>query len=247
MTAPHMSALAMENNTWVVFVLIPVSRWHKFLLLLMLLTLCSAQSTYYVKPTPDTPCPGKPCRTLSQYVADQYFKNLPVNTTMEFLPGSHTLEKTISIKTLTWLTLHGDSSFSPEGTSSIVCTWPAGFVFTGITELHISALAFFACGHNDSAAINIIFVQWSNISNCSFYNNTGSYECDYCDYGSGHYYGGALNIQVSNVILIGNVFQNNFAGFIGGVLHVEDSILTITDNTFQNNSASYLGGVLYVE
>ena len=116
--------------------------WHNLILLLILLTSCSAQSTYYITPTPDTPCPGKPCHTLSQYVADQYFNNITVNTTMEFLPGNYTLEQTISISNLRWVTLHGDSSSLPEITTRIVCTWPAGFVFTDITELYISSLAF---------------------------------------------------------------------------------------------------------
>ena len=116
--------------------------WQKFLLPLMLLTSCSAQSTYYVTPTPDTPCPGEPCHTLSEYVAGQYFHNLPVNTIMEFLPGNHTLEQTISVTNLPRLALHGNSSSLPEITTWIVCTWPAGFVFTKITELHISAMAF---------------------------------------------------------------------------------------------------------
>ena len=124
--------------------------WQKSLLLLLLLTSCSAQSTYYITPTPDTPCPGEPCNTLSEYVADQYFNNLPANTTMEFLPGNHTLEQTIAVSNLTWLTLHGDSSSLPEMTSSIICTWQAGFVFSDITELYVTALAFISCGHNNS-------------------------------------------------------------------------------------------------
>ena len=103
----------------------------------------------------------------------------------------------------------------------------------------------------------------SNISNCSFLNsiNTGGF----------HGPGGALHIQNSNVLLTGNVFQNNSADvggvlFVykstltvtndtfqynsvddgsGGVLYVENSVLTVTDNIFQNNTADY-GGVLFV-
>ena len=139
---------------------------------------------------------------------------------------------------LTWLILRGNSSFLPEITSRIVCTWPAGFVFTGITELHVSSLAFISCGHSDSAAVNIISVQESNISNCSFHNsvNTNRNGCD----------GGALYIWNSSVLLTGNIFQNNFAAFRGGVLYVNNSKLTVTDNIFQNDSAGH-GGVLYVE
>ena len=93
-----MTVQTMEHNEFSVLMLL--SRWQIPVLLLMLLTSCTAQSTYYVTPTPDTPCPGEPCHTLSEYIAGQYFNNLPVNTTMEFLPGNHTLEQTISVTNL---------------------------------------------------------------------------------------------------------------------------------------------------
>ena len=164
---------------------------------------------------------------------------------MKFLPGNHTLKQTISVTNLTSLTLHGDSSSLPEVTSRIVCTWPAGFVFTGIAELHISALAFISCGHNYSAAVRIMSVQQSNISNCSFYNNG---YVDMYDSRSRFYYhdqgGGALYVWDSNVILIRNIFQNNSA-MNGGVFYIVGGTLTLTDNIFLNNSAKY-GGVFYV-
>ena len=216
-----------------------ITGWQIPLLILMLLTSCSAQSTNYVTPTPDTPCPGEPCHTLSEYVAGQYFNNLPVNTTMEFLPGNHTLEQIISVTNLTWLTLHGDSSSLPEVTSRIECTWPAGFVFTNIVELHISALAFISCGHHNSAAVSITSVQQSDISDCTFQNssNTKYYHPDM-------QHGGALFLKDSTLTLTGNTFQSNFADF-GGALYVVDSTLNFTGNTFQN-SAGRIGGALYV-
>ena len=244
------------------------------LLLLVLLTSCSAQHIYYVAPTPDTPCPGEPCHTLSQYVADNGFKNLPVKAKIEFLPGNHTLEKTISMQKLTQLTLHGDSSFLPEDASRIVCTWPAGFVFTDITELHITALAFTSCGHRYSAAVIIKSVQQSNISSCSFHNSRNEneydhdgYEHDYC-FGNGGALcvetstlnltrntflknsaltGGALYVKdSSNLILSMNTFQNNSAQH-GGALNVVQSRLNLTRNTFQNNSAAAMGGAIKIQ
>ena len=141
--------------------------WQKLILLLVLLTLCSAQSIDYITPTLDTPCQGEPCHTLSEYVAGQYFNNLRANTTMEFLPGNHALGQTISVTNLTWLTLFGDSSVLPELASSIVCTQPAGFVFTVIAELHITALAFISCGYNNSAAVSMTSIQQCDILNCT--------------------------------------------------------------------------------
>ena len=241
--------------------------WQKLLLLLVLLTSCSAQSTYYVTPTPNTPCPGEPCHTLYEYVAGQYFNNLPVNTTMEFLPGNHTLEQTITVTNLTWLTLHGDSSSLPEVTSRIECTWPAGFVFTNIAELHISVLAFISCGHHNSAAVTITSVWQSDISDCTFQNSSNTYTSDYFEPDK---QGGALFVEHSTLTLTGNTFQHNsadsggalyvwhgtfnFTGNTfqnnsadsGGALHVVDGICNFTGNTFQYNSAGYFGGALDV-
>ena len=226
-----MIALTMEHTSRI---LVLPSRWQIPLLFLMLLTPCSAQSIYYVTPTPDTPCPGEPCHTLSEYVAGQFFNNLQVNTTMEFLPGNHTLEQYISLTNLAWLTLRGDSSSLPEITSRIECTWPAGFVFTNISELYISALAYTSCGHHNGAAVHIMSVQHSNISYCSFHNSVNANSLEHK--------GGGLHIQNSYAILTGNEFQHNTAE-VGGALTLEYSTLNLTRNTFQNNSANYGGAV----
>ena len=222
----------MEHTSHVML----ISRWQILLLILMLVTSCSAQSTYYITPTPDTPCPGEPCHTLSEYAAGN---NLPVNTTMEFLPGNHTLEQTISVTNLPRLTLHGDSSSLPEITSRIKCTWPAGFVFTDITELYISAMAFISCGHCSSEAADTLLVQQCNLSNCSFHNNINAddFGCQHC--------GGALYIENSNATLTMNKFQDNTAA-VGGALTVEFSILNLTMNTFHNNSA-FSGGAVHMK
>ena len=235
--------------------------WQKFLLLLMLVTSCSAESTYYVIPTPDTPCPGEPCHTLSEYVAGQYFHNLPVNTIMEFLPGNHTLEQNISVTNLTRLALHGNSASLPETTSWIVCTWPAGFVFTNISELHISAMAFISCGHSGSAVVSMMLVQQSEISDCTFQNSSNTNETRQLPGVDG----GAPFIADNTLTLRGNTFLNNsaYAGGVltvmasnltlnrkyygGGALIVRNSTLNLTGNTFQNNFAGYVGGALFAQ
>ena len=139
---------------------------------------------------------------------------------MEFLPGNHSLEQTISVTNLTWLTPHGDSSSLPEVTSRVVCTWPAGFTFTNVTELYISALGFLSCGHNDSAAVSVISVQQTDISNCIFQNSTS----------------GALYVDASNLTIMNNVFRNNSAS-CGGALGAWKNSMIIAGNTFYDNSA----------
>ena len=231
--------------------------WKKIIpLLIVYFPLCCTQNTYYITPTPDTPCPGEPCHTLSQY-GQRYFQNLSSNATLVFLPGDHTLTYTISVGTVPdspsathayqldnpypSLTLLGSpylpGSTLPEISSKIKCTWPAGFVFSDIVELHIDALDFTSCGHNGSAALNIQSVWNARISNCTFQNNTNGLMSESST-------GGAIQVQNSTLTLARNIFQQNFA-YNGGVLYTStNSTLILSENTFQNNSA-YLGGVLF--
>ena len=216
---------------------------RQILLVLVLLTSCSCQSTYYVTPTLATPCPGEPCHTLSEYVAGHYFDSLPVNTTMEFLPGNHTLEQTVSVTNSTCLALRGDSSSLPNVTSSILCTLPSGFFFIGVTELHIRALAFVSCLQENRAAVSLISVSQSNISNCIFQNNANTFRYNIHSGIDYRFNGGALHMQYSYVILTENKFLNNSAAS-GGALYMETSISIITGNTFEFNSDATNGGAL---
>ena len=159
---------------------------------------------------------------------------------MEFLPGNHTLERTMSVTNLMKFALCGDSSFLPEIISRIVCvSSSAGFVFRDVTGLHITALAFVSCVYNStggsSGVVSLISVQRSNISNCTFQNffNSGVDK-------------GALAIINSTITITGNTFKNNSAEGWGGALYVDSSNLDLTENTFHNNSAAGGGGGLYV-
>ena len=237
--------------------------WETISLLLISFPLCCTQDTYYVyiTPTPDTLCPEEPCHTLSQY-GERYFQNFNSNTTLVFLPGNHLLNYTISMGTSSdfpsathtyqqdnpypSLSLLGSpyqahSSSPPEIRSRIECTWPAGFIFSGIVDLQINALAFISCGHNDSSALNIQSVWNASISNCAFQNNTNGWS------GSrNNGYGGAIHVHNSTLSLSRNTFHENFA-YQGAVLYAStNNTLTISGNTFLNNSADQAGGALYV-
>ena len=259
--------LAMEISSYIQLLLL-LSR-QNILLLVTLLAGTTGRSIYHITPTPNTPCPGEPCHTLSEYVAGQYFESFSGNFTMHFLPGNHTLEQTISITTSTWLVLYGDLSSLPKVTSRVLCTWPAGFIFTGMTKLHINALAFISCGHNEGAAISIMSVQQSDISNCYFQDNINNFiRNSWKNWNGGAIYasystlnvtrntfqnnsaetGGALCIYetsslVKHTVIRGNTFQNNYAEF-GGALHIHRSNVTVTSNAFHNNTAD-AGGALF--
>ena len=71
---------------------------HLLILLVPVLSLCGA-TEYYVRPTEptNTSCPAQPCLTLNQYTSDSdhYFKP---NTVFKFLPGTHHMDRPLTIK-----------------------------------------------------------------------------------------------------------------------------------------------------
>ena len=202
---------------------------------------CLAASIYYVTPSKDVHCPGEPCHTLSDY-DDDYFRNVTSNLTIIFLPGDHKLNHSISIEAVEgYTTLFGMSFSPPEITSKVICTRPAGFIFTDISKLYINALAFISCGSIYGPAVSIDLVQWSNISNCIFQGNVNTSPWP----GSNSRYGGALSVQSSTVTLTWNTFTNNFATFGGALLVEKHSTIMFSENVFENNSASF-GGTVYI-
>lgn len=173
------------------------------LLFALILPLSYTQNTYYVTTTANTTCPGEPCRTLSEYVEQvgQYFVS---NTTFIFLPGEHILDNSVSIGDVSNLTLVGDSSSFPLVTSQIICSQPASVLLYQISELRIDGLVFSSCGDSlTGAAVTVSLVSESQISNCVFQYNTNM-----DNVGQG---GGAIFAINSNLTLLENSFENNFA------------------------------------
>ena len=87
---------------------------HLLILLVPVLSLCGA-TEYYVRPTEptNTSCPAQPCLTLSQYTSDSdhYFKS---NTVFKFLPGTHHMEKPLTIGNVRNMSLESLSDESDE-------------------------------------------------------------------------------------------------------------------------------------
>ena len=238
-----------------------MSFYELALLLPFILPLCSAQSTYYVTPTPDTPCPVDACLSFVEHTR-QGGGHLE-NATLVFLPGTHTIESSIEIGNLTSLTLLGNSSSLPQVTSRIVCSQPASISFQCIENLFISALGIVSCGFNDytsgfsynyygsgaavkaklcgseydfqGAAVVAKSVQNLTISNCHFQNNTNLV------------YGGALAVGGGTLTISQTIFKYNSAFYNGGGVYIRNSVANFTRNQFENNQADSDGGGVYIE
>ena len=200
------------------------------LLFLFILPLYSIQSTYYVIPTPDTPCPGpeETCHTLSEYTL-QSFQYFLSNTTFEFLPGDHVLENLVFVHDVTNLILRSDSG---SLTSTIICQgFQPSLFFQNVAELHISALVFDSCGGSDGTAMNLQMINFSSITSCVFLRskNTGQR--------------GTLVIVSSELILSNSTFEDNVIADNGGGVSVISSTVEFIGNSFKDNTARSAGGV----
>ena len=213
--------------------------------LLAIQPVCCTQSTYFVKPTPDTPCPSEPCLTLSEYTQDAgpLFAS---NTTMVFLPGDHRLDNDIEITNIITFTMVGDSTTLPDITSNIVCTGPAAFMFQNISYLKIHALELGYCGSATLAAMQLNAILQFELSNSAFYNsrNTslkatgiGLTITNTSFHGSSST--GLMLSQCTAEFLGSNVFSNNWRS---GVHSYKSIIRFDGSTTFVNNLAQYCGG-----
>ena len=99
---------------------------------------CLANNVYCVTPSISScsSCPpdSVKCTTLSEYAQEavSYFTS---NTTLEFLPGGHALDKNITLTNIYKLTMHGKSSSGDVAT--IVCHGEVGLSFTNMVKFKI--------------------------------------------------------------------------------------------------------------
>ena len=94
---------------------------HLLILLVPVLSLCGA-TEYYVRPTEptNTSCPAQPCLTLNQYVndSDHYFQS---NTVFKFLPGTHHMDRPVTIGNVHNMSLENFSKDYPHLVAQFSC------------------------------------------------------------------------------------------------------------------------------
>ena len=100
-------------------------------------------SEFFILPNSNTPCPMRPCYTLSQVMENpsNYFTS---NTTVVFPPGYHEVstEGQLVIQNVNNISLVGDN----DNSTMIMCVGQFGLAFTNITNLTVSKLYFSMCG-----------------------------------------------------------------------------------------------------
>ena len=207
------------------------------LLIFILMKVSLAQIQEYTVYSSTSVC--KSCYDLGFYTEkqDQFFIS---DSVFLFQNGEHYLDTPLYLVNASNVILNGSES------TSITIGCQASIIITNSSDIIVSNFSitrdYPGCPHAQSAlVVNIshlvllldvvfngrnqsqaVLIKHSSVSlsDCSFYNWSSEY-------------GGAANIQSSNVTLCGNVvFQNNI-GHCGGAMYVNESCITFNNDTWK--------------
>lgn len=138
-------------------------------------------ATVYVGSPQSAPCPDqeKPCHSLDYY-AEHTSEEWPSGTKVVFQPGTHYLNKNLSV-TVTNTTNLTLTAHSCSVETVVKCSQNAGFVFTNVKNLHIDCLAINGCGlysaegacHKLPAAVRVESSTNVAVSNVKIVNSLG--------------------------------------------------------------------------
>lgn len=167
-------------------------------LILVFVSICSnscfaieESAVFYIKPSPNAPCPEVSCLTLSKFIAHTTLK---LNTTLIFLPGNYSLGTEISVKNLKNLAIVSNSC-------TIICQRDASFKFYNIGCLWIRGLKFVGCGNNQA-----LFVKEFVLDNCIFLGQKES--------------GTALEVNETSLSVVNTSFVFNTVGSFRGPIGI---------------------------
>ena len=151
----------------------------------VLLLVCSATSDIrYVRPadSPLSSCPGQPCLTLHEYVEIDNFTN---GTTLQFLPGNHTLQQSFSLVNISDVAF--EAAFN-HSVTNIICKDNVTIYCDRVIHLDIVGLSF-------------ILSQRGDVSALEFSESKSVFISDTVFQGSGEVTGRAIRVEYSEAII----------------------------------------------
>ena len=199
----------------------------------LVIVCCATADICYVRPadSPLSSCPSQPCLTLHEYVEIDNFTN---GTTLQFLPGNHTIQRSFRLEHISNVTFESEFSHS---VTNIIYKDDATIYCHMVTHLHIIGLSFILSqGYNGPGLIWISNCESVFISNTAF---QGSVDI--------HIPGRAINILDSEATIFRCVFKDLVVTDLegGGAIHRTGAILIIRESDFISNVAVYYGGAIY--
>ena len=238
----------------------PKMFFQSFLTLVAVLVCATTSDIRYVRPadSPLSSCPGQPCLTLHEYVEIDNFTN---GTTLQFLPGNHTLQQSLRLVNNSNVTLeaafnHSVATIAYQGNVTIYCTM--------VARLHVVGLSFILSQRGDRSALQFISCEAVFISDVvfrgsgevarraieNFYSEATIIRCvfkglgvpDYDDRLNGD--GGAIYSHIATLTIYESSFINNVADFVGGAIFAYNSNLLLNEAFFDGNYAQRSGGAI---
>ena len=194
---------------------------HLLILLIPVLSLCGA-TEYYVRSTEptNTSCPAQPCLTLNRYArhSHRYFQS---NTVFKFLPGTHHMDRPVTIGKVHNMSLESFNSERPHLVAHFSCRIMEHDcipVSAWIYRFDVCCAAFWLHDvHNVTFKGIILTVQTPNVSGVIFrsvskvsiqWATTYSSHDHYC-FGIVTFKGIILTVQTPNVsgVILTNVYN----------------------------------------
>ena len=186
---------------------------------------------YVMRPadSPPSSCPGQPCLTLHEYVE---IDNFTSGTTLQFLPGNHTLQQSFTIEHISNITFEAASDNS---VTNIISKDDVTVYFDGVTHMDIVGQSFILGQRGDRSCT----LQFSSCK--SVFISDTSFE------GSGEVTGRAIRVIDSEATILRCVFKSLAISErrSGGAISSSGTNLTIHESSFINNMASDAGGAIY--
>ena len=181
----------------------------------------------YVRPadSPLSSCPGQPCLTLHEYVEIDNFTN---GTTLQFLPGNHTLQQSFRLVNISNVTF--EAAFN-HSVTNIICKDDVTIHCDRVIHLQIVGLSF-------------TISQRGNISALKFSHSKSVFLSDTVFQGSGDVTGRAIRFQYSEATISRCVFKHlTVTNLTGGAIFSNGTDLTIHGSSFINNVANWGGAI----
>ena len=214
----------------------------------------TASIVLYITPSPRLPCPHdqQPCFTITQFFSNIRSNIISPNITLNFLPGSHSLQSEQVIGNISDLHLLTLSNF-PLKRASILCELTANLLIENVHLVHLSHLYFIGCGGNKIKSVHQLI-----INNLKFHGLRSTSDT-------------ALELVDTNAKIINTSFNFNYGSYrgpigllrflklqeqipqqssahaqVGGALIIISSNVSITKSNFEGNIAR-IGGAIYSE
>ena len=221
-----------------------------FLVVLSINSIASLNTTYYITPDQNTPCPllYDNCTTISTFAASLDTKyTINANISLVFHQGNHTLRSNMSIVDIILFVMSSEDNMGLK--SNLTCDVSASMLFSSVSYVYIHNLNFIGC--TELKVHNVKNFVMDSISNQGIWTILGSAiiasnsSISLIKSSFSNFYGSLWSINCKVVNTVNQCSEKNQTS-VGGVMIALNSTVNILDSNFQNNTAA-LGGALYID